>query len=307
MGTQVQVLVWSPEAKAVAAGAERAFAEISRVEDLMSEWKADSAISRVNREAAKRAIKIGPDLYKVLARGISMGEASGGAFDISWAALRGVWDFQSRPPALPNSAELARAVALVDYRRVHLDRENSTVRLGQPGMVLGLGGIAKGYAVDRAAAVLESSGFHNFVVSAGGDVLTRGTQGGQPWMVGIQHPRAKPGTLLARVASQNEAVVTSGDYERFMMIDGTRYHHILNVQTGQPARGVMSVSVLAKNAMDADALCTAAFVMGPQKGLAFLEARPGVEGLIVDAEGYTHMTFGAKTRITVIAPIRRSK
>ena len=301
MGTRVQILVWSSKADLAAVGADRAFAEIARIENLMSEWKTDSEISKVNREAAARAIKVGPDLYRVLARGVAIAKASGGAFDISWAALRGVWDFQSRSPKLPSKASLSKAVALVDYRRIHLNRQTSTVRLGQVGMSLGLGGIAKGYGVDRAAATLETAGFHDFVVSAGGDMLTRGSKGGKPWIVGVQHPRAKAGTLLARVAAQNEAVVTSGDYERFVTIDGKRYHHILNLRTGMPSRGSMSVTVLSPNATDADALCTAAFVMGPQKGLAFLEAQVGVEGLIVDAEGRTLMTSGASKRITVIA------
>ncbi len=306
MGTQVQVLVWTPDDAGAAAAAERAFAEIERIESLMSEWRNESEISRVNREATAAAVPVGPDLYKVLSRGVEIGKASGGAFDISWAAFRGVWDFKTQPPALPDPTRVAQAVGRVDYRKVVLDAKKSTVRLGLPGMALGLGGIAKGYAVDRAAAVLIDAGFSNFVVSAGGDMLTRGSKAGQPWIVGVQHPRAEFGVLLARVASKDEAVVTSGDYERYFMVGEKRYHHILDVRTGQPARGAMSVTVLSRNAMDADALATAAFVLGPKKGLALLEQHPGVEGLIVDSRGEIQMTGGARARINIVTPVDRT-
>ena len=176
-------------------------------------------------------------------------------------------------------------MALVDYRRIHLDPKKSTVSLGKSGMVLGLGGIAKGYAVDRAAASLEASGLHNFVVSAGGDMLTRGTKGGSPWVVGIQHPRGTPGTLLARVASQNEAVATSGDYERFVKIAGKRYHHILDPSTGQSARDAMSVTILGPDATFTDGLSTSIFVLGPEAGLELINRLPGIDAIIIAADG----------------------
>ena len=167
--------------------------------------------------------------------------------------------------------------------------------------MLGLGAIAKGYAVDQAASVLRRAGFANFIVSAGGDMAVHGRKTPTtPWRVGIQHPRKPHGTLLAVVEAENETVVTSGDYERFVWRNGKRYHHIIDPRTGMPAEGVMSVTVIATRAMAADALATAAFVMGPKDGLALLEAEAGAEGLVVDSRGQLLFTSGAKRRLKLL-------
>ncbi len=299
MGTMVEIVVWSDDAGAADKAIQAAFNEIDRLEKLLSEWIPGSQISNINKHGAARPVAVGAEVLTVLQHGLEIGKASTGAFDVSWAAMRGLWKFDKDTPRLPDKAAVAAAAALVDHRLITVNEAARTVRLGKRGMAIGLGAIAKGYAVDRAAALLHARGFKDVLVNGGGDVMARGSKAGTPWRIGVQHPRAKHGELLAVVALKDESLVTSGDYERFMVIDGQRYHHILNPRTGMPARGAMSVSVIAPTAMDADALSTAAFVMGPKDGLAFLEKRPGVEGLIVDSAGKIHMTSGAAKRISL--------
>lgn len=298
MGTVVNITVWHDDGGKARAGMIAAFAEIERLEAMLSEWRPTSELSRVNREAHQRPVPVSRETFEVLTRAHELGVASKGAFDMSWAALRGVWRFDQRTAALPDPAQLKAATARIDYRKVVLDKENQTVRLS-PGMALGLGGIAKGYAADKALAVLKGHGLGDVIVNAGGDVAVRGKRGLRHWKVGIRNPRGAPDALLAVVKATDEALVSSGDYERFVTIGGKRYHHILTPSTGLPARGAIAVSVLAKRAMDADAACTAAFVLGGEAGIAFLESLPGVEGLIVLPDGRLLQTKGARSRIVL--------
>lgn len=299
MGTLVQISVWHGDSAIADAAIEAGFAEITRIEQLLSEWIPTSELSRVNADGSNRPVPVGLDTYSVLERGLQVGELSGGAFDVSWAALRDVWDFAADPPALPEPNTLAGAVKRIDFRSVRLQPSPRTVHLLRPGMALGLGGIAKGYAVDRAIAAMKALGVTHALVSGGGDVAIRGRRGDRSWKVGIQHPRGRQGELLAVIEAHDEAVVTSGDYERFMTVDGRRYHHIIDPRTGMPARGLMSVTVIAQSAMDADAFSTAAFVMGPKRGLRLLESQDGVEGVLVDASGAIRLTSGARSRVNL--------
>ena len=273
-----------PDRPGAAEAAEEVFAVFRRIDAEMSEWKPTSPLSAVNRQAGGAAAPVPAELRALLHRGVEIGELTGGAFDVTWAALWGLWDFKAAEPRVPEAAEIARRVALIDYRQVEIDDAAGTVRLPRAGMKIGLGGIAKGYALDRAAAVLDARGVGSYLLLAGGQVFARGRKGDRPWRVGIRDPRGGPDDSFASLDLTDASASTSGDYESYFMLDGVRYHHILDPRTGMPARGLESATVIAADATLADALSTALMVLGPERGLALAERTPGVEAVLVDAE-----------------------
>jgi len=276
MGTFFDIqVVGEDEARATAA-MDDAFAEIARVEELLSEWRDTSEISEVNRSAGRRPVVVGPELYTVVERSVWASELTGGAFDVTFAACGGLWSF--RDARVPGDDELAACLGLVGYRNIRLDGEASTIYLPREGMRIGIGGIGKGYGVDRAAELLEARGFSDYIVDGGGDVRLSGGNVHRPWRVGIAHPRRR-GELYGRLTADRGAIVTSGDYEKYFEKDGVLYHHILDPATGQPARRSVAVTVIAPTALDADALATGLFVLGPSEGLALVERLDGVEAL----------------------------
>lgn len=276
MGTFFDIqVVAEGEARATAA-MDEAFAEIARVEGLLSEWRETSEISEVNRNAGRRPVVVGPELYDVVERSVWASELTGGAFDVTFAACGGLWSF--RDARVPGEGELAACLDLVDYRDLRLGRHASTIYLPREGMRIGIGGIGKGYGVDRAAELLEARGFSDYIVDGGGDVRLSGGNVHRPWRVGIAHPRRR-GELYGRLTANHGAIVTSGDYEQHFEKDGVVYHHILDPATGQPARQSVAVTVIAPTALDADALATGLFVLGPSAGLALVERLDGVEAL----------------------------
>lgn len=290
MGTDLEVVVSTVDE----ARAEKAFAavenEMRRIEDEMSEWKEKTFVSEINRSAGVRAVAVPSGLFKVIWAAVTVSKISDGAFDITWASMRGVWDFTPGHERVPAEAEVRKRLRLVNYGDIVLDEKKSTVFLKRKGMAIGLGGIAKGYAVDRATLVLAKEGIRDSIVKSGGDMRVQGLDNGKPWDIGIRHPRKKE--LLARLSLTNLSVSTSGDYERFFMKDGVLYHHIMDPRTGFPARGAMSVTVLAPDTMTSDALSTAIFVLGPDKGLELADKLNGVEVIIVDAAGKMRISPG---------------
>ncbi len=301
MGTRVQIMVFALDGPPARDAIKAAFAEIDRIEQLMSEWIPESDVSRITAAAGKSPVNISKDTLRVLTYGAEVSRLSGGAFAMTWAALAGLWDFR---PAdvyrLPDPLVLAERVKRVDDGKLVLDPTAHTAVLREPGMAIGLGAIAKGYAVDRALVILRERGYVHALVNAGGDIAAAGQKGNKPWVVGIQDPGA-PG-YFATLALRDEAVATSGNYERYFTIGGKRYHHILNPRTGMPAAGVRSVSIVAKDCMSADALATAVFVLGPQEGMALGEAQPGVGVVIVDAAGAVTVSPGLRERVHVVRP-----
>ena len=214
---------------------------------------------------------------------------SHGAFDLTLGQLKELWGINTDHPYVPTEGERHRAMIGIGMDALQVD--GRVVSKRDPALQVDLGGIAKGYAVDRAVALLRQAGITSAAVNAGGDISLIGDRQGQPWRIGIQHPR-KPGDVLVTLPLVDRAVVTSGDYERFFEQDGIRYHHIFDPATGAPARLCQSVTVIAANAATADALATAAFVLGPEQGLRMLEAENGVEGLIVALDGRVAKTTG---------------
>ena len=306
MGTRVSVNVWLGEERSRALAAKGAMTaaieEMARIEDIASEWQASSDLSRINASSGE-PVEVPPELLEILARAAEVSAASEGLFDVSFYSVGRLWSF--RPGAKPPSAEaIAAALPAVDWRAIELDRERNTVRLTKPGVGIGLGAIAKGYAVDRAAAKLHEAGFDNHIVEAGGDTKVSGSKGETSWRVGVQDPERDAGQV-GYIPVRNEAVVTSGNYKRFFDWEGVRYTHILDPRTGWPIpveRSPKSVTLVAANATDADAYCTAVSVMPPEEGLKFVDAREGLEAVIIAPDGRLLVSAGLEERFVEIAP-----
>ncbi len=291
MGTVVEVVARGDDRDILEPAVAAAFAEMARIEALMGP-AADSEVSRLSRSVS--GTEVTAETAEVIELGLRMAEKSRGAFDLTLGRLKTLWAVESDQPRVPTAAEIGMALAGTGPQALHL--EGRFVHKGTPTLVVDLGGIAKGYAIDRAVEVLRQAGVDSASVNAGGDIGLLGDRGDGPWRIGIQHPR-RPGSLLAVIEVAGRAIVTSGDYERYFERDGHRYHHLFDPATGYPAAGCQSVTVLAASAAEADALATAAFVLGPEKGLAFLQAQAGVDGLIVAADGSRQATSGLQGRI----------
>lgn len=301
MGTVFEILVVDEPGAPVGPAIDAAFDEIARLESLMSEWRPNTQISAVNAAAGRAAVSVSPELIEVLHEANTVSVASHGAFDASWAALRGLWSFRSETPTVPTAAETSARARLVDYRRIRIDDAARTVRLERPAMAIGLGGIAKGYALDHAAAILRARHITNFVLYAGGQVFVSGTRGPRPWRVGIQHPR-RADVYFAYFSPGDGSVSTSGDYEHFFMKDGVRYHHILDPKTGRPVTRTVAVTVIAPRGVQADAWSTALFVLGPEEGMAAAQ-RAGIEALFIDPQLRITTTPGFRRELTFTMPL----
>lgn len=276
MDTYVRVIVAADNRRGAAA-CQKVFAEFKRIEQLMSSQIPTSLVYRLNSGALRQADD--PDLAHVLKTGIEVAKLSGGAFDPTVGALVKLWDVESPEPRVPPVDSIAMALKLVDIGAVKV--ESTRVSFHKRGIAVDLGGIAKGYAINRGLQLLEGLGIKNALIDAGGDIGIIGERpGGGDWRVGIQHPR-NPEKIIGILKMSGGAVATSGDYQRYFMSRGHRYHHIINPKTGWPATPAVSVTVVAPGAETADALATAAFVMNPKQGLDFLEDLPRVEGVII--------------------------
>jgi len=286
---------------------DAAFDEIKRLEGLISFWSEDSEIAEINRKAGISWVKVSPMTLDLIEKALFVSKETDGAFDPTVGPLMRLWDFKKQ--IIPDQKVIREKTGLVDYRAMIVDRANSRVFLKKKGMSFDTGGIAKGYAADLAVSVLKREGIRSGLVSVAGDIKAFGKKpDGRPWRVGIRNPRSSQGHLeketqetrqgddrdiLTVVELEDMAISTSGDYERFFIKDGKRYHHIMDPRTGYPATGCQSVTVIARDGVFTDGFSTGIFVLGPEKGLRLLE-RSGFEGLIIDSEGKAHMTKGFK-------------
>jgi thiamine biosynthesis lipoprotein len=248
----------------------------------MSTYRPESQLSRINRDAADGPVAIDAELFGLIVRALDLSAESGGAFDISYESVGYLYDFRAR--ARPSQSEIDARLAAIDYRRIAMDEAASTIRFDAPGMRINLGGIAKGHAVERGAALLRDAGVEHALLNAGGDTRVLGDRRGQAWVVGIRHPRLDD-TVVTRLPLVDEAISTSGDYERFFEDDGRRYHHIINPATGRPTDGILSVSVIGPDATLTDGLSTTVFVLGVERGMALVESLAGYEAVVIDADG----------------------
>lgn len=264
---------------------DAAIAEIRRLEEILSEWRDDSEVGRINVQAGQW-VPVGRETLEVIEKSLLTGRLSEGTFDITFQAMSGVWRFgsaQAATPTLPTPAEVRKLRALIDYRKVELDTKGSRVRIPK-GRKIGLGGIAKGYIVDRAVEVMRRTGLNAFLVQAGGDLYGAGRKpDGSAWVSGIQDPRGPQGEFFATLELENHAFSTAGDYARFFVLAGKRYHHIIDPRSGYPATASRSVTVHAPDAITADMIDDAVFILGPEKGLKLASSLPDVGVVIVDA------------------------
>jgi thiamine biosynthesis lipoprotein len=287
------------------AALERALDEIARLEDVLSEWRPGTEISRINAAAGTAvAVPVGPDTFENMRVGMEVSRLSGGAFDLSWAALRGLYRFEpGSEPRLPDPKVVARQRALVSYKDIIFDEAARTVRLRRKGMALGTGGIAKGYALDRAAAILEQAGFVNYLLFAGGQVQVHGAREGRAWRVGIKHPRQLD-RHIGFFEVYDGSIATAGDYEHAYEVEGRRIHHIIDPSTGYPATRSVSVTLVARSGIYADALDNACFIVGPERCIAMLAKLPDApDAVIIDPQLRVHMTPGIAGKVFFNPPL----
>lgn len=282
MGTRIAAELWHEDRAAGEDALDAVFAEMHRIDALMSHYKADSQLSRINREAGSGPVTVDRELALLIAKSLEYSEMSGGAFDITYASVGYLYNYREKRH--PSDAEIRAALPAVNWRHVAVDADASTVRFLAPGVRIDLGGIAKGYAVDRCIALLVARGVAHARVTAGGDSRLLGDRRGRPWMVGIRHPD-DAGRVVLRLPLEDTAISTSGDYERFFDEDGVRYHHIIDPATGKSPHAVRSVTVIGPDATLTEGLTKSLFILGPERGIALIDARDDVDAVIVASDG----------------------
>ena len=269
-----------------------ALGEIRRIERLMTTWRQDSDVSRINAAAGKDPVKVSQETFDVIAKSLWISKLSEGTFDITFASMGKLWQFDENvSTTVPDAAELEAARKKIDYRKVKLDPDALTVQLAGEDTRINLGGIAKGYAIDKAAQILRDKGLTSFFAQAGGDLYVEGRKpDGAPWRVGVRDPRGPEDAFFALIGVENHAFSTAGDYERAFVADGKRYHHIIDPRTGYPATASRSVTIWAKDALTADAIDDAVFILGVEKGMALVDAIDDCGAVIVDADNKVHIS-----------------
>jgi thiamine biosynthesis lipoprotein len=289
MGTAISVELWSEDRDAGASAIDAVMNEMHRIDAAMSPHKPESELSRINRDAFAGPVSLSAEMAGLLARANEFSELSGGAFDITYAAVGHLYDYRQR--IRPSDEALARGRAAVGWRYLHVDAAARTVRFTREGMRIDLGGFAKGHAVDNAATILHRHGIRHANVSAGGDSRVIGDRRGRPWTIGIRDPR-RPGEMVAVLPLEDVSISTSGDYERYFDADGVRFHHLIDPSTGRSPSSVHSVTVLAEDGLTTEALSKTVFVLGVEKGLRLIESQPGVDAIVVAANGALHYSSG---------------
>jgi thiamine biosynthesis lipoprotein len=301
MGSEVRLTAWTADERNAIATFEHIFQDFDYLDRLLSVWHADSKVSQINVAAGREPVAVPGEVIDLLQTARQVSEWTNGKFDVTFGALSGLWKFDhDQDNRIPAPRDVAARLPLIDFRAVQIDAEAGTVFLRRPEMRMHVGGIGKGFAVDRAAAMFRAHGIRDFMIQSGGDLYASGRRGDRGWRAAIQDPRGR--SIIAALELDDETFSTSGDYERFFMQDGRRYHHILDPDTGQPAAaGARSVTVVARRATIADALSTGVFIMGPAAGLALIERLPDVEGVIVSDRNEVLVSSGLRARLERLA------
>jgi FAD:protein FMN transferase len=288
MGTRTVVELFSDNQQQADSCSQRVFSEMNRIDQLMSPYIESSELYKINQQAAFEAITISPELFKLIQRSIEFSELTSGAFDITFASVGYLYNYREKK--MPSDKQINARLDAINYRNIQLNPDDYSIRFNNKNTRIDLGGIAKGHAVDNAIKLLQECDVENALVSAGGDSRILGDKNGRPWMVGVQHPRDKT-KMVVSMPLKNEAISTSGDYERFFIEEGVRHHHIMLPSTGKSANQSWSVSVLGKESLTTDALSTAMFVMGTKKGMDLINSLENTEAIIINDQGkmfYSH-------------------
>ena len=282
MTTRIYVELWADDASAGERAIDAVMKSMHEIDDLMSTYKPESQVSRVNSRAAIEPVAVDKELFDVIRASLDFSQLTAGAFDITYASVGYMYDF--RHHRRPTEAQIKAALPGVNWRHIELDPVRRTVKFQRPGMRIDLGGIAKGYSVDRAIEILRSLGVRNAEVTAGGDSRMMGDHRGRPWIVAIRHPD-DPNKVVTRLPLSDTAMSTSGDYERYYDENGVRYHHIIDPRTGHSASRVRSATIIAPTAIQTDGLSKTAFVLGAEEALKVINRLPGVDAIFVKPDG----------------------
>ena len=293
MGTNVSVTLWLEDDQKAEQAIAAVMAEMRRIDEQFSPYIETSELYRVNQLApkasAEKPISISAELASIIARANRYSELSGGAFDLTFASIGRYYDYRNK--LSPSEQQRADLLPAINYRLIHLDSKNNTVWFGHPKLYIDLGGIAKGYAVDRSMAIVQSFGVEHASITAGGDSRVIGDKFGRPWLIGIKNPRAD--AVAITLPLEDVAVSTSGDYERYFIDDkGERVHHIINPRTGKSTNGINSVTIIGPEGFDTDPLSTTVFVLGEEKGLALINKLPGFDAVIINSSGKVSYSKG---------------
>ncbi len=284
MGSRFDISIISKDPVKAHQGIQAAIDSIQRIENYISSWKSTSKTHEINQNAGVKPVIVKPYLFDLIYRSKKVSELTNGIFDISYAVLDTLWKFDKTQTQPPTFTDIQKILPYVNHKNILLDREMSTVFLAKKGMKIGFGGIGKGYVANQIKVFLQSIGFQNGLINAGGDLITWGKQADyKKWKVGIADPKKKKNSI-AWLDASNLAVVTSGNYEKFFTFEGKLYTHILNPKTGRPAKGLKSVTIVCPNAELADALATSVFILGEKEGLGLINQLRGIECLVVTDE-----------------------
>jgi FAD:protein FMN transferase len=289
MGTNIDVEIWHDDAAKGNAAVDAVMDEMRRIDTLMSHYKPESELSQINQRGAREAVVVDRELFDLIRLSLHFSEVTDGAFDITYASVGYLYDY--RKHVKPSEQQIEKALPGVNYRHLILDEKAHSVKFAQDGMRIDLGGIAKGYAVDRGIGILQARGVQHAVVTAGGDTRIIGDRMGRPWIVGIRHPDDKAKTVL-RLPLVDTAMSTSGDYERYFDENGQRYHHIIDPHTGHSASKVRSATILGPTAVQTDGLSKTAFVLGAEKAKEIVERLHDFDGIFVRPDGKVLYTKG---------------
>lgn len=259
--------------------------EISRIENLISDWKPTSQISQVNTNAGIRPVQVDPEVFELTERALELSKLTNGAFDISFAAMDRIWKFDGSMTAMPSPEAIKKSVEKVGYENIILDKKSSTIFLKNKGMKIGFGALGEGYAADKCRDMMLARGIKAGIVNGSGDMSTWGKQpDGTDWMIGINDPKNQ-GEIFAVIPLRQGAVVTSGSYEKFVVFNGKRYSHIINPATGYPATGLSSVTVFGPSAEKANGFSTSLMVLGKQAGLELINCFQEFRCIMITDEG----------------------
>jgi thiamine biosynthesis lipoprotein len=292
MGTDVTITVVSGSREEGEFAIDAGMAELRRLDAMMSLYKDTSEITKVNLAAGKKPVKVSPEMIEAVARAIEISDLSGGVFDITVGPLVVLWQVRLKEGKVPTDAEIARVRSLVNYRNIVIDPNASTIFLKRAGMIIDLGGM-KGYIADRVMELLRQRGIRNAIIALAGDIWVLGhREDGKPWRIGVQHPRDQDKTLTVLELS-DKYISTSGDYERFVIREKKRYHHIIDPRSGKPSRGTISVTLIGDKGAFIDPLTKVPFILGPEEGMKVVR-KVGAEAIIVDEQGTVFMSDGIK-------------
>ncbi|VAW96841.1 Thiamin biosynthesis lipoprotein ApbE [hydrothermal vent metagenome] len=282
MGTEIRLEFWLEDSTKADLIINTIMAEMHRIDVLMSPFKIDSELSKLNRLGASQKVKLSEELFNLINKSITISELTKGAFDVTFASIGNLYDYRNNKK--PTQQQIQSNLSKINYKHLILNKQDHSIKFAKSGVVIDLGGIAKGHAVDKSIAILKSQGIQYGLISAGGDTRIIGDHRGRPWVTGIRDPRVK-GKSAILIPLSNIAISTSGDYERFFIENGVRYHHIISPKTGQSIKSVRSVSVIGPDSTSCDALSTSLFVLGSNKALKLINQIDKFDAIIIDSTG----------------------